>query len=52
MRGPDPKARHRASRHVDDETPATNPTDRTPAWILAPHAVRIPFLTDPPQYYA
>lgn len=44
----DPNGQYRAHRHVGDETSVADPTDRTPAWMLTPRAVRIPYLTDPP----
>ncbi len=49
MTGHDPRGLHRARRHVGADTLATDPTDPTPAWMLAPRAVRCPYLTDPPQ---
>lgn len=48
MTGLDPRGQCRARRHLGADI-ATAPIDRTPAWMLAPRAVRRPFLTDPPQ---
>ncbi|MFC3294293.1 hypothetical protein [Modicisalibacter luteus] len=52
MTGHPPRGRFRARRHIGAETLATSPIDRTPAWMLAPRAVRRPFLTDPPRHRA
>ena len=47
-----PCGRFRARRHIGADTLATSPIDRTPAWMLAPRAVRRPYLTDPPYRQA
>ncbi|SFH90736.1 hypothetical protein [Modicisalibacter xianhensis] len=50
MTGHLPRGRLRARRHIGAGTLVTSPIDRTPAWMLAPRAVRRPFLTDPPNH--
>ncbi|MEA3251447.1 MAG: hypothetical protein U9Q35_07690 [Pseudomonadota bacterium] len=53
MTGHPPRATPRAPRHTGADTLTTaRPVDRTPAWMLAPRAVRRPFLTDPPFDFA
>ena len=48
-----PRRAARARRHNGADTLTTaRPVDRTPAWMLAPRAVRLPFLTDPPVDFA
>lgn len=53
MTGHPPRGPARARRHTGANTlTITRPVDRTPAWMLAPRAVRLPFLTDPPLDFA
>lgn len=53
MTGHPPRGSARARRHTGADTlTTTRPVDRTPAWMLAPRAVRRPFLTDPPLDFA
>ena len=47
-----PRGRFRARRHIGASTLETSLIDRTPAWMLAPRAVRRPYLTDPPRRHS